>query len=121
MLNGFYRALLALAAVSLTIGLSWYAHRPSPPAKEATWAEVQAQANRGGYQLITTQELAHLYQRGADQLIIVDTRQDWEYRTGHIKGSVNVPLEPTRWGEWRSQGVLAKLLGPDKDRTIIFY
>jgi hypothetical protein len=34
---------------------------------------------------------------------------------------VNFPLEPTRWSEWRAKGKLARLLGPDKDRTIVFY
>jgi hypothetical protein len=113
--------LLAFSAVLLTVGLSWYAHRPVPPAKEATWAEVESQATEGGYRLITTRELARLYRQASNQLHIVDTRQDWEYRTGHIKGAVNFPLEPTRWAAWRSRGFLARFLGPDKDRTIVFY
>ena len=121
MRNAFYRALLALAAVGVTIGLSWQAHRPPPPAKEATWAEVETQAKEGGYQLITTQELGRLYRQESGRLLLVDTRQDWEHRTGHIKGAVNFPLEPTRWAEWRSQGSLARVLGPDKDRTLVFY
>lgn len=121
MTRGFSRALLALAAVSLTIGISWYAHRPPPPAKESTWAEVEAQAREGGYQLITTQELARLYGRESGRLLIVDTRQDWEYRAGHLQGAVNFPLEPTRWAAWRSRDALAGLLGADKDRTIVFY
>ncbi len=121
MMNEFYRALLALAAVLLTIGLSWQAHRPAPPAKEATWAEVEAQAKEGGYHLITTEELARLYGQDSGRLLLVDTRQDWEYRTGHMKGAVNFPLEPTRWAAWRSKGPMARLLGPDKDRAIVFY
>lgn len=121
MKNGCYRALLALAAVALTVGLSWYAHRPAPPVKEATWAEVEAQAKEGGYQLITTHELTQLYRQDPGRVLLVDTRQDWEYRTGHIKGAVNFPLEPTRWAEWRSQGPLAVLLGADKDRALVFY
>jgi rhodanese-related sulfurtransferase len=52
---------------------------------------------------------------------MVDTRQDWEYRTGHMKGAVNFPIEPSAWGWWRSQGALDKFLGPDKDRLIVFY
>ena len=121
MMNRFYRTLLALAAVGLTISLSWYAHRPAPPAKEATWAEVKEQAKQGGYQLITTPELARLYRQEAGRLLMVDTRQDWEYRTGHMQGAVNFPLEPTWWAAWRSQGSLARLLGADTDRTMVFY
>jgi rhodanese-related sulfurtransferase len=54
-------------------------------------------------------------------LLIVDTRQDWEYRSGHIKGAVDFPLEPGWWARWRAQKRLAALLGPDKDRLVVFY
>ena len=54
-------------------------------------------------------------------MLLVDTRQDWEYRTGHIQGAVNFSMEPTAWARWRSQGPLAKFLGPDRDRTMVFY
>jgi thiol:disulfide interchange protein DsbD len=101
-------------AVFLTIGFAWYTHRPAPLPQEATWKEVEAQAKQGGYRLITTAELAELYRRSDDTLLIVDTRQDWEYRTGYIKGAVNFSLEPTWWSAWRSQRKLARLLGPDK-------
>ena len=55
------------------------------------------------------------------RLILVDTRQEWEYRTGHIKGAVNFPMEPTWWYRWRKQGELKRFLGPDKDRFLVFY
>ena len=84
-------------------------------------AEVQAEAARGGYRLINTEELAKLYQQPPANFLLVDTRQDWEYRSGHIKGAVNFPIEPTWWGRLRAQGRLAALLGPDKDRLVVFY
>jgi len=51
----------------------------------------------------------------------VDTRQEWEYRTGHIRGAVNFPMEPTWLSRWRKKNALAQLLGADKNRTIVFY
>jgi hypothetical protein len=30
-------------------------------------------------------------------------------------------MEPTKWSEWRRASALETFLGPDKDRTIIFY
>ncbi len=113
-------ALLALAAAALTLGVLWYLHRP-PVVKEATWEDVQAEARNGGYHLITTEELAQLYRHDPQKLLLVDTRQDWEYRTGHIEGALNFPMEPSTWGRWRSQRALTKLLGPDRDRLIVFY
>ena len=112
--------LLALAAVILTLGALWYMQRPVIP-QEATMAEVQAEAARGGYRLMNTGELAELYRQHPARVLLVDTRQDWEYRSGHIQGAVNLPLEPTAWSRWRSQGRLAALLGPGKDRLVVFY
>jgi len=112
--------LLALAAVLLTLGSLWYIQRPVIP-REATLADVQAEAVRGGYRLITTEALAELYREAPAKVLLVDTRQDWEYRSGHIKDAVNFPLEPTWWSRWRSQGRLAALLGPDQDRLVVFY
>ena len=112
--------LLALAAAALTLSVLWYLNRPII-VKEATWEDVKAEAQSGGYRLITTEELADLYRQDAQKLLLVDTRQDWEYRTGHMKAAVNFPIEPSAWGRWRSQRALGNFLGPDKDRLIVFY
>ncbi|MBI4796835.1 MAG: rhodanese-like domain-containing protein [Deltaproteobacteria bacterium] len=112
--------LLALVAAVLTLGTLWYAHRPVA-IQESTMEDVRAEAARGGYRLINTEELAKLYRHPPANLLLVDTRQDWEYRSGHIKGAVNFPMEPTWWSRWRAQGRLAALLGPDKDRLVVFY
>ena len=84
-------------------------------------AQVHAEAVRGGYRLINTEELTKIYQQPPADFLLVDTRQDWEYRSGHIKGAVNFPMEPTWWGRWRAKGRLAALLGPDKNRLVVFY
>ena len=112
--------LLALVAAALTLGVLWHLQRPII-VQEATWEDVKAEARSGGYRLITTEELAERYRQDPGKLLLVDTRQDWEYRTGHMKGAVNFPIEPTTWSRWRSRGALAKFLGPDKDRLIVFY
>ena len=112
--------LLALVAIALTLGVLWYANRPVV-VQNATPAQVQSEAQRGGYHLINTTDLAKLYRQPPAKFLVVDTRQDWEYRSGHIQGAVNFPMEPTWWFRWRSQGRLASLLGPDKDRLVVFY
>jgi 3-mercaptopyruvate sulfurtransferase SseA len=113
-------ALLALLAVVLTLGALWYVHRPVI-SREPTLEEIQAQARSGGYRLISTDELVAFYRQDAQQVLVVDTRQPWEYRTGHIQGAVNFSMELTWWSRWRSQKPLARFLGPDRDRTIVFY
>ncbi len=114
------KSLLALTAVIITMGALWYTNRVVPP-EEATWDDVKAEARQGGYQLITTDELSRKYTAEPESLLLVDTRQEWEYRTGHIKKAVNFPMEPTWLSRWRSKGALQNFLGPDKNRLIVFF
>jgi hypothetical protein len=96
-------------------------NRPLPAPVNATWADVKKEAEQGGYRLITTKELATLYQQDPHSFLLVDTRQDWEYMSSYIQGALNYPIEPPRWGRWRAKKTLAVLLGPDKSRSIVFY
>jgi 3-mercaptopyruvate sulfurtransferase SseA len=112
--------ILALMAVVLTLGARWYFNRPLI-SQEPTWEDIKAEARSGGYRLISTEDLAALYRQDPQKMLLVDTRQPWEYRTGHMKGAVNFSMEPTRWARWRSQGPLSRFLGPDRDRLIVFY
>jgi hypothetical protein len=112
--------LIAFVAVLLTIGALWLTNRTVTP-KQATWDDVLAEAKAGGYKIITTEELFARYQKDAGGLLLVDTRQEWEFRTGHLKGAVIFPMEPTAWSRWRKAQALETFLGPDKERTVIFY
>ena len=114
------KTLLALVAIAITAGALWFTNRSITP-KEATWDDVVAEAARGGYQLISTDELWGRYTTKPESLLLVDTRQEWEYRTGHIKNALNFPMEPTWLSRWRKKGALEQLLGSDKNRMIVFY
>jgi hypothetical protein len=111
---------IAIVAVLLTVGALWLTNRAVTP-RQATWEDVLAEAKAGGYRIITTADLAERYLKAPGNQILVDTRQDWEYRTGHIQGAVLFPMEPTAWSRWRKASALEAFLGPDKERTIIFY
>ena len=114
------KALFALVAAAITMGYLWQANRVVTP-KEATWNDVLTEAKQGGYQIIRTDELWERYGIDSDIMLLVDTRQEWEYRTGHIKGALNFPMEPTWLSRWRNEGELQSVLGPDKNRLIVFY
>ena len=114
------RTILALIAIAATVGTLWLTNRSATP-KEATWEDVVAEAKTGGYKLISTDELWERYSKNLVSLLVVDTRQEWEYRTGHIKGAVNFPMEPTWHSRWQKKGDLEALLGADKNRSIVFY
>jgi len=90
-----------------------------PP--EQSYDAVIAEAKKGGYRLIEIEELWQVYQQTGDDLILVDTRQDWEYHAGYIKGAVNFSMEPTWLARLTQQGALEQFLGPDRTKTIVFY
>ena len=83
--------------------------------------EVQAEAIKGGYQLIDMTQLWQLYQQDEQNLFLVDTRQDWEYHSGHIKNALNFPMAPTWLARLTQRGPLEQFLGQDKSKTIVFY
>lgn len=113
-------SILALLAVAVTAGVLWLTNGAVTP-KEATWNDVVAEAKKGGYRLISTKALWKRYSAKHDSLLLVDTRQEWEYRNGHIKGAVNFPMEPTWLARWQKKRDLDKLLGKTKESTIVFY
>lgn len=120
MRNGWKAPVLAFLAISATIGALWLTNRAVSPRK-ARWDDVVAEARTGGYKLITTEELKKFREKSLMSMLLVDTRQEWEYRSGHIKGAVNFPMEPTWWARWRKKKALATVLGTDKNRTTVFY
>lgn len=107
-------------AVPIALLVQWYMHLPVPTV-ESSLAQVEREADSGDYRLIDVEALSKLYQLGHEGFLLVDTRQGWEHRAGYIERSVNFPIEPTWWSRWRRRGDLKALLGPDKDRTIVFY
>jgi hypothetical protein len=113
-------ALLALVAVMLTVVALWLTGNFVAP-REATWQDALNEARSGGYRLISTADLAREYETRGQAMLLVDTRQEWEHRTGHIRGSIPFPIEPTGWSRWRKADALATVLGPDKERFIVFY
>jgi len=119
-MNNLRKTILALTAVSLTFGYIWYDNR-SVISKKAHWDDVRAEAAKGDYRLITTDELWQQYNSQRESLLVVDTRQEWEYRSGHIQGAVNFPMEPTWLSRWRKKGALETVLGPAKNRLAVFY
>ena len=114
------KMLLFPAAMALTLGWLWYDHRPVAP-PEATMSQVRDEAARGGYRLMETEELAKICAQPPPGFLLVDTRQTWEFRCGYIPGAVNFPMEPTWWSRWRARGPIRNLLGPDKNRLVVFY
>jgi 3-mercaptopyruvate sulfurtransferase SseA len=119
-MKAFRSFLLPLLAVAATVSALWLSQRPQPPAASSV-EKVGIEADRGGYRLVDTDTLWQWVRAAPEKVLLVDTRQEWEFRIGHISGAVNFPMAPTRWERWRKKDALAKLLGENKDRTLVFY
>jgi 3-mercaptopyruvate sulfurtransferase SseA len=107
-------------AVAITIFCLWKAHQ-LPIAPKSSFADIQRQAEKGGYQLIDTNSLWEMIKAPDSNILLVDVRQAWEYRSGYINGAVNFPMEPTWLSRWQKKEALHDYLGPDKQKTIVFY
>ncbi len=112
--------LIALTLAALSVITMIYTNRAFVP-KDATWEDVVAESRAGDYRLIKTEDLWAKYQKNPDSIILVDTRQEWEFRTGHIKKAQNFPMEPTWLSRWQKKKSLEQFLGPDKSALIVFY
>jgi thiosulfate/3-mercaptopyruvate sulfurtransferase len=102
-------------------GTGWAADKEL--ANEKVAVKFEREVERGGYKVVTTQELKGWLDQKKDMLI-VDTLPADNFRKQHIPGAVNVEIqrhpELTEMSD-KMKADFKKLLGPDKDRTIIFY
>ena len=91
--------------------------------QEQALAQVQEEARRGNYQLVSPEVIRDRFLKDPNALLLVDTRQEWEYQREHIEQAVNLPVEPTWWTQYSpwSRSAMRKLLGPDKKHQVIFY
>ncbi|MDW7772277.1 MAG: rhodanese-like domain-containing protein [Desulfobulbaceae bacterium] len=86
------------------------------------------EVQRGGYDVITTEELKSLIDSGRD-IVIVDTMPfEDSYKKQHVPGARQFLFPIPEMEEWdtaetdgRTREDFAALLGPDKDKTIVIY
>ena len=112
--------LMPVIALAATLSILWYIHLPVPIVA-SNLAQVELEAANGGYRLMDVAALSKRYQTDRENILLVDTRQEWEHRAGHIAGSINFPMEPTWWARWQRKGDLKKALGAQTEKTIVFY
>lgn len=112
-LTGLFAAALLLAAFI-----------PSALAERSAgwWPHANSQAQRDGYEIITSKELHELYTEGRD-FVILDNRFEYELSDGQLPDAINLPFDLSELqdlpAEKRAQ--LEEVLGPDKDRIVVAY
>jgi len=78
---------------------------------------------RGGYGIVSTDELKGWLDQKKDMLIVDTMPYEDSYKKQHIPGALQLELPIPEMQEMDDQtrAAYVKLLGPDKDRLIVFY
>jgi len=112
------------ASVMFFIFLNWTAQAKAESQNSAhSWNKVVAEAKKGGYRLISPDELKNEYLKTPSTFLLVDTRQEWSYQMQHIKGAAHIDFAPIWWNQYSPmmRSEMKNLLGPDKNKEIVFY
>jgi len=80
------------------------------------------EVDRGAYKIITSPELKAWIDE-KKEILIVDTNPEGSYKKMHIPGAVHLEIQRPELTalDNKLKSSLEKILGPDKDRVIVFY
>jgi len=96
--------------------------------KEAGAVKLVREVQRGGYDVVTTEELKKWIDSGKDMVIVDTMPYEDSYRKIHVPGAVQFLFPIPDMNQWdinetdgKSQDDFIKLLGSDKDKPIVVY
>ena len=83
---------------------------------------------KGGYKLITAEELKKMIDAKED-FVLIDAHPRWEFEMGYIDGAKNFGFQSNMVGNWdkdmadgpRTQDDYRAVLGPDLNKKIVIY
>jgi thiosulfate/3-mercaptopyruvate sulfurtransferase len=85
--------------------------------------QFASQISKGGYKIVATEELKAWIDK-KESMLIVDTMPfEDSYKKNHVPGAVQMefPIEEMSQLDDATQARLEKLLGPDRNRKLVFY
>ena len=96
--------------------------------KEAGAVKLVREVQRGGYDVVTTEELKKWIDSGKDMVIVDTMPYEDSYKKIHVPGAVQFLFPIPDMNQWdinekdgKSQDDFIKLLGSDKDKPIVVY
>lgn len=121
-------ALLVVLAVFALGGCNNPFAGPSEVDLEAKAVQLARDTAKGGYELLAVAELKKWLDEGTDMLIVDTMPFEDSYKKNHIPGAVQFLFPIPDMPEWKmtetgdkSEQDFANLLGPDKERPLVFY
>jgi rhodanese-related sulfurtransferase len=95
---------------------------------ETKTVKVVKEVQRGDYDVVTTAELKKWIDEGRSMLIVDTMPYEASYKKNHIPGAAQFLFPIPDMNEWdmketgdKSQAEFEAMLGPDKDRVLVFY
>lgn len=120
-LAAFTAAILpALFYIGPSFALDW---GKSELDNEKLAVNFQREVDRGGYKVVTTEELKAMLDKGGPVLVVDTMPFADSYQKQHIPGAVNFdfPIEEVTQLDPQRAAEFEKALGPDKNKTLVFY
>jgi thiosulfate/3-mercaptopyruvate sulfurtransferase len=120
-LTGVLFVVCALALPSSVLAFDLWGSKELDTEKVAV--KLVREVQRGGYEIVTTEELKGWLDKGKDMLIVDTMPYEASYKKNHIPGAVQFefPIEEVTNLDKERQAEFLKVLGDDKDRTLVFY
>lgn len=95
---------------------------------EAVALKVANETVKGGYQLVTMEEVKLMLDADED-IVLLDAHPKWEFEMAYVEGAVNFGFQSNHVGKWEedvtdgapSQDDFRAVLGPDLDKKIVIY
>lgn len=90
---------------------------------EKTAVNFAREVVKGGYNIVSTEELKGWTSQNKDMLIVDTMPYEDSYKKRHIPGAVNFefPVKEVQSFDEKTKAAFAKILGTNKDRLIIMY
>jgi len=96
--------------------------------KEAGAVKLVREVQRGGYDLVTTEELKGWIDGGKDMVLVDTMPYEASYKKGHVPGALQFLFPIPDMEQWDTKETDGKtlddflqMLGPDKDKPIVIY
>jgi len=121
------RHISAIAAMATVTSILFFSGCDKPKPKELDNEQVAVnfarEVLRGRYHIVKTEELKGWMDSKKEMLIVDTMPYDESYKKNHIPGAMQIlfVIPEMEKIEKAKEGELLKLLGDDKERTVIFY
>ncbi|WP_222705813.1 rhodanese-like domain-containing protein [Salidesulfovibrio onnuriiensis] len=128
MKRNFLFALVAVVALSFLGGCLGSGKFKDEVEKEKSAVKLVREMQRGDYDIIDTAGLKALMDKGTDMLVVDTMPYEASFKKNHVPGAVAFEFPIPDMNEWdnaqtagKSQEEFIELLGPDKDKLLVFY